>query len=281
MSTEVKISNLADAVDRAVRDKRDENRVAGAQSIHRAFIVLRHIASQGTSGTRLLDIAKATGLAMPTAHRIVRILIEEGAVVRAVNSRRLFIGPEIVLIGLSSKLRDFRALAVPHFDRLSSQIGDAIFLSVPRKLDTVCTHRKIGSYAIQVLTIDVGSRRPLGVSVNGMAILSGMPSEEAHEILLANEKRFVPYNRSVDGLMERVVEGKRLGYVYVDRALARDTRAVAVPVFDMVGRPIAGISTIAVNHRIPRSRVPRLVACLQEAASAISADYAKRSRNAD
>jgi DNA-binding IclR family transcriptional regulator len=47
--------------------------------------------------------------------------------------------------------------------------------------DTLCVDRRIGSYPIQVLSIEVGARRPLGVSSAGVAILAAMPTPETQD----------------------------------------------------------------------------------------------------
>jgi len=212
---------------------------------------------------------------------MLHVLEKEGAVVRAPEGKRYVIGPEVTLLGLSTALRAFRSLASPHLRRLCDNVGDAVFLSVPSGLDTVCTDRKIGAFPIQVLSIDIGSRRPLGVSVNGTAILSRLPDEQVRRILEANASRFVPYNASVPTLLDRVQCARALGYVYVDAAIVKNTRAVAVPICDAAGAPVAAISTIAITRRIPRQRVSTLVSLLKATADDISRSLrpaAKRKR---
>lgn len=253
-------------------------KLTGAQSIQRAFEVLRFIASNDSRGVRLTEVAAATGLALPTAHRILHVLEEEGAVARAPEGKRYVIGPEVTLLGLSTALRAFRSLASPHLRHLCDKVGDAVFLSLPSGLDTVCTDRKIGAFPIQVLSIDIGSRRPLGVSVNGTAILSRLPEERARRILEANASRFEPYKASIATLLERVRRARALGYVYVDAAIVKNTRAVAVPICDAAGAPIAAISTIAITRRIPRPRVPTLVSLLKATAEDVSRSLQEAAR---
>jgi DNA-binding IclR family transcriptional regulator len=51
----------------------------GAQSIRRALAVLRLVAGGQETGVRLVDVVRGAGLSRPTAHRILRVLVEEGA----------------------------------------------------------------------------------------------------------------------------------------------------------------------------------------------------------
>jgi DNA-binding IclR family transcriptional regulator len=248
----------------------NNQRVSGAQSIERAFGILRFIAGSGSQGARLIEVVRQTGLARPTVHRILQVLEQEGAVLRAPQGKRYVIGPELALLGLSTALRELRSAASPFLRRLCDEVGDAVFLSVASGLDTVCADRKIGAFPIQVLSIDIGSRRPLGVSVNGMAILSRLKEQKTEEILNANVERFAAYNVPLETVAERVRLARERGYVHVEAALVKNTRAVAVPILSSAGAPVAAVSTIAISRRIPAQRLPTLVSLLRATAEDIS-----------
>lgn len=253
--------------------------VTGAQSIQRAFSILRLLANAGSVGMRLTEIAKDLELSTPTTYRILRVLLEEGVVERLNSGRRYVVGAEVALLGLSSRGRaKLHEIADPVLTRLSQEVGDALFLTVRSGFDSVCAQRKIGIYPVQVLSIGVGSRRPLGVSVGGMAILSALPLEEATMILEANAPRFAPYRVTLDTLMTRLSTARAQGYVYADPAIVRSTRAIALPVFDPAGNPAAAISTITIRPRLPASRVDHLVTVLRRAAGELSEGIRERAR---
>lgn len=255
------------------------NAVTGAQSIHRAFSVLRLLANSGAGGMRLTEIAQDLGLSPPTAYRILRVLMEEGAVERLLPGRRYVVGAEVALLGLSTRARlSLQEIADPILGRLCQEVGDAVFLTVRSGYDSVCADRKIGTYPVQVLSIGVGSRRPLGVSVGAMAILSALPPAKATTILKANAARFEPYKVTLDTLMERLAVAREKGYVYADPAIVRSTRAVAVPVCDAAGNPAAAISTIAIRQRLPASRTTTLVTLLRRAAGELSEALSARAK---
>lgn len=255
--------------------------ITGAQSIHRAFAVLRLLANSGPGGLTLTDIARDLDLSAPTAYRILRVLMQEGAVERLSTGRRYVVGAEVALLGLSTRAPlTLQAIAAPILERLCQEAGDAVFLTVRSGFDSVCADRKIGTYPVQVLSIGIGSRRPLGVSVGGMAILSALSPAKASAILEANAARFAPYKTSPAALAERLDASRARGVVYADPAIVRGTRAVAVPVLDQAGNPTAAISTIAIRQRIPAQRVALLTNQLRAAAADLSralAEAAKQS----
>ncbi|MEP9348828.1 IclR family transcriptional regulator [Xanthobacter sp. KR7-225] len=258
------------------------NTVTGAQSIHRAFGVLRLLANSGAGGVRLTEIAQDLGLTPPTAYRILQVLMEEGAVERLPSERRYVVGAEVALLGLSIRARvGLQEIAEPILTRLCGEVGDAVFLTVRSGYDSVCADRRIGTYPVQVLSIGVGSRRPLGVSVGGMAILSALPPAKASAILAANAARFAPYKMSLDTLAARLAKAREQGFVYADPAIVRSTRALAMPVYDSVGNPACAISTIAIRQRLPVSRTAALVNLFRRAAAELSAALGAKARRRD
>lgn len=253
---------------------------SGTQSIERAFDILRVIAAGPASGMRLKDIAEEAGLSGPTAHRMLTTLQHGGLIERRRDSALYVIGSELTLLGLASRFRRFRELAAPTLRNLSNEIGDAIFLSVRSDLDTVCADRKIGNYPIQVLTIEIGSRRPLGISANGVAMLSRMPAAEAKDILLRNAGRLKAYKTPIDVLEQRIDDARRRGHVHVSQAIVRGTSALAMPICDAAGQPLAAVSTIAISSRQSLRRIPTLVSLLRAAADEIAAVVAGPSARA-
>lgn len=246
---------------------------SGTQSVNRAFDILDAIARSSPSGTSLNHICETTGLTKPTVHRIL-VTLQERGIVEKQPDLRYHVGRELTLLGLSSELRRFRELASPALSQLSDAIGDAVFLSVRSGPDTVCADRRIGSFPIQVLSIEIGSRRPLGISANSVAILSRVSRTQADEVLDQNVERLRAYGVPMETLRNRISDARRRGYTVLPRAIAKGTSAIAVPITDVLGRPVAAISTIAVSSRQRCARVAELVDLLRKAADDISAAIA-------
>ncbi len=243
----------------------------GTQSIHRALRAMRLLANSTTQGMKLVDVAERLGLHHSTAHRILGALEQEGVVERVSETRRYTIGSELVWLGLGAASRfPIAAAASPALDRLSAEVGDAVFLTVRSGDDSVCADRRIGSFPIQVLSIAIGSRRPLGVSQGGRVILAFLPEKTVRQVLETNAERYAEYGCDPDQLATTLSTARASGYICSDGVTVRDTRVIAVPVFGPTGLPVAAISVIAIRRRLPASRIPAVVAALQEAAKGIS-----------
>ena len=144
----------------------------GAQAIRRALAVLRILAAGREEGLPLAEVVQSTGLTRPTVHRIVHALIEEGIVERHDKTGRYAIGGQVLELALARPSRSpLLAAADDVLRQLAQRLGDTLFLTVRTGNDTLCVDRRIGSYPIQVLSIEIGARRPLGVSSAGVAIL--------------------------------------------------------------------------------------------------------------
>jgi DNA-binding IclR family transcriptional regulator len=260
-------------------DGASAGQTAGAQSIRRALRVLRILAAGQEQGVRLTDIVDEARLTRPTVHRILGVLIEEQAVEQDPATRRYMIGQEVSLLGLARTARfPIRAVADPYLRHLSEQVGDTIFLTIRSGVDSICVDRKLGTYPVKVMSIEVGARRPLGVGVGGLALLAFLPEKECAAIIKSNAQRLAQHALSAGKLQERVRATRARGYAYTPVGVMRGTSALSVPVLDKSGEPVAAISVAAIASRMPQQRVAELVSLLGEQARTISMRLAEIGR---
>src|SRR5439155_1040313 len=83
---------------------------------------------------------------------------------RSERTGNYVVGRQVPELALARPSRSPLLIAAePHLAAVSAQLGDTLFLTVRTGLDTLCVARRIGGYPIQVLSIEVGVRRPLRV----------------------------------------------------------------------------------------------------------------------
>ncbi len=245
----------------------------GAQSIARAIFVLRILASARGAGLGLLEVARQAGLTPPTARRILSVLVREEIVEQRPQTRRYCIGQQISLLALARPATTpFVAAALPVLGAVVEELGDTGFLTLRTGLDTVCLGRRLGSYPIQVLSIDAGDRRPLGVSSAGIAALAGMPEVEARRILQLNRARLGTYNVAMSEAIAAVAAARANGFALRERGLVPGTKAVSVLIeIAAEGEHVLAALTIAaVARRLTRDRIEQVVSRLQAAARDIA-----------
>lgn len=249
----------------------------GAQSIRRALAVLRIVAAGQEHGVRLTDVVHGSGLNRPTVHRILRVLVDEGACEQDEATRRYLIGSEVSLLGLARPARfPLRALAEPQLRLLSQTLGDTTFLTIRNGDDSVCLDRWPGSFPVKVLSIDIGARRPLGVGVSGLMLLAALPQDEARDVVRRNGQRLQAMQIDPDELLRRADTARQQDYAFAAVGVVPGSRAVAVPVRNPEGRTIAGIAVATITDRLPESRLPEVVRAMAEQAASITARLAER-----
>lgn len=239
----------------------------GAQAIRRALAVLRILAAGREAGLPLAEVVQATGLTRPTVHRIVHALIEEGIVERREKTGRYAIGGQVPELALARPSRSpLLAAADDVLRRTSEQVGDTLFLTVRTGNDTLCVDRRIGGYPIQILSIEVGARRPLGVSSAGVAILAALPAPEARRIVSANEARFIGYRTNASVVLAQITAARRRGYNLREVGLVQGTKSISAPIRRRDGSPAAAITVSAVRSRLGPRREQEISFILLEAA---------------
>ncbi len=248
----------------------------GAQSIHRAIGVLRTLAMGRETGFGLTEIVQMTGLSRPTVHRILTALIAEGLVEQKVSTRRYAVGEQIQFLALSRpRSSTLVAAAEPALTEAARTLGDTIFLTQRTGLDTICVARRLGDYPIQVLSLNVGDRRPLGISSAGLAVLARIGEDEVQSILSANAPRLAAVGIGVRQVQSWVAGARRLGFAIRDRGLVPGTRALSVAINDRSGQVIAAVTVAGIVRRMSPSRMEQVADDLKACARLIEQGLAR------
>lgn len=221
------------------------------QSLDRAIELLRLISSEHTCGARLSSLVAASGLAQPTVHRLLKQLVEGGLVMQD-PQRRYRLGHFAYELGLVASTHfNLRDQCAPFLKRISAETGDTAFLVVRSGADSFCLDRQSGSFPIQVLTVEVGKRRPLGIGGGGLALLSFMPQGELPEVL----DRIAPHLAAYGGLTRQVLlelmeEARARGYASITNYAVAGVTSIGFPIRDRGGVVIGAISVSAMTARM-------------------------------
>ncbi|MFC4276190.1 IclR family transcriptional regulator [Achromobacter aloeverae] len=262
-----------------------EDTPAGAQTVRRALAILRLVACGQERGVRLIDLVRMSGLNRPTVHRLLKTLLQEGAVEQDAQTRRYLIGPEISLLGLARTRRfPLATLADPYLAELADQVGDTVFLSIRHGPDSICIGRRTGHHPIQVLSIEVGVRRPLGVGVSGVALLACMPEPEGKALVQANTARLSVLGEDPADILARVARARTTGIAHAPMGLMPGTSAVAVPIPRPGATPgatgamdaaLGAVTVTAMAERLAQDKFAKVVDCMRVTAQAIARRHAE------
>ena len=250
----------------AITSKRVRPGAPGTQTIQRASLLMRLLASRSRGGLRLADVVRDSGLEHPTAHRLLKGLMAEGLVVQDAGSRRYLLGPLVYELGLAAAPQfSLPDICRPSLQRIAEKTGDTVFLTARSGNDSVCIDRREGSFPIKTFTLEVGARRPLGAGAGGLALLMLLPEQAVDEIVRANAARFGSYNNlTVPLLLKALKRSRALGYALNDIHNTTGATTLSLPIVNRYGDPFAAISIGAISSRMTDERQKELVPILRK-----------------
>jgi IclR family acetate operon transcriptional repressor len=246
-------------------------RKPGVQSLDRAFALLEELADAGGS-TGISQLASATGLPLPTIHRIMRSLAA-GGYVRQDPHRRYALGPRLVRLGQSAG-RLLGDWALPYLSRLVDQVGETANLAILEGDAVVYVAQVPSPHAMRMFT-EVG-RRVLPHSTGvGKALLSALPDEQVRAIVARTGMPAATEHTltTPEALLAELAIVRARGYAVDDGEQELGVRCVAVP---MAG-PVPGNSAISVSgpsSRVTAARVEHIAPLLMAATAELVADLA-------
>lgn len=251
----------------------EKREVSGTQVLQRAAEILRIVALRNQRGVRLTEIAATLHLQLPTAHRLLRGLVDERMLARSDESKLYSLGPGLYELGLTASTRfDLLDFFQPAISRIIDITQDTVVLTVRSGSDGVCIERRTGAFPIKIYTVTRGTRRPLSSGAGGLAILSALSDDEARRIIATNAAQLRGYpNKSEGEISRQVQDARRAGYAF-NRLAQTHPRiaALGVPVCNSYGAPAAGLSVIALAARLAGKRRDEIVSLLKKEADRVS-----------
>jgi DNA-binding IclR family transcriptional regulator len=253
----------------------DASRLTGTQSIERALTLMREIAAHNRTGSRLLDLAKRTGLQRPTVHRMLKCLTAENMVLQDAQTHRYFLGPMVFELGLTAAPRfNLREVCQPAMRRIADETGDTVFLTQRSGLDAVCLDRQEGTFPIKTFTLEIGMRRPLGVGTGSLAILSALSEDEMRHIINTNAPRLTEHGLTATSLLAQVKRAQKLGYAFRDVPTLAGVRSIGHALYNQSGVPFAALSVSAISSRMSEKRGGDLATLLRNESRGIEKQLA-------
>jgi DNA-binding IclR family transcriptional regulator len=205
-----------------------------------------------------------------TVYRLLATLIDTGYVAQR-GRFRYVAGPRATtLAAASSEPSDLAVRLQPVLARLSADCGDAAFAVLRDGSLSRCIARQIGSYPVQILAVQIGTRQPLGVGAAGLALLAALEVDESASITAANAPALGGYGGMTQGRLELLVRATReRGWSVVGNHAVRGALGVGMAVRGADDSPLAAISVAASIGRMPRERQQLIAKTMREVLSAI------------
>lgn len=239
-------------------------------ALRRGLQILALLHRHHPASLSIKDISSQTGLPRPTVYRLLEALINEGCATRIQQTgtfQFIGLGSRLPLQPLLNKNLE---VVMSRMKNIAQRTGDSVYLIIQNGADSMCVHRELGHYPIQVNSLAVGQRQPLGIGSGGLSILAASSDEELEKIIKVNTPRFTPYNDLSAATVKQLVHNTRSrGYAIMGSYAIPGVTGVGMAVFDN-GKPIAGLCVSSTTERMSVSHQRLIAKCLQEALNGLN-----------
>lgn len=226
----------------------------GTQSIDRTIGVLKQVVAHGSHGLTVAELVTISKLERPTVHRIVQALERQGLLTRPAGTKRYVLGDYCRQMAAAFVDRaDLRTVCEPLLRAVSEETGNSSFLIGRVGYESICLARVVGSYPVQVLTVNVGTRNPLGVGAGGLAILATLPPTELNECIRANAKRLGAYGSMNESMLRALIKAtQRRGHSVIGHYNAPGVIGIGMALRNASGNVLGAITTSSIDSRMSR-----------------------------
>ena len=223
----------------------------------------------------LSEVASITGLARPTARRLL-LTLEELGYVRVAGSQ-FTLTPRVLSLGIayvgSLGLWD---VARPHMENLVAKTHESSSISQLDGSDIVYVARVAVPKLIS-LSVEIGTRFPAQFTSQGKVLLAALEPAELDHVLAEPSRSRIPSRQPRESVQfaAELETVRAQGWALADEELAPGIRSVAVPLRDGNGRVRAAMNvTVHAAETSLETLTEDYLPLLLRAAGAVSADWA-------
>lgn len=214
-------------------------------SVIRTADVLSYIARSPSRLVGVTDIAAAVGTSKAVVFRILTSLLERGYVGYDRSTRRYFLGPQALLLGVAALERsDLRSLAHEPLAGLSRATSETATLSVRNGWERIYIDQVTPDRDVKMV-VPIGRPFPLHAGSSSKAFLAFLPPAEQDRYFREVRHREQLTDRTLTSepdLRQELEEVRARGFASSRGERQADAASVAAPVMDRDGLPAGVIS---------------------------------------
>ena len=245
------------------------------EALARGLDVIRAFGPNRSTMT-LSEVAAATGLARPTARRML-LTLEELGYVRAAQGG-FALTPRVLDLGMayigSTSIWD---IARPHMQQLVGRTNESSSIAQLDGSDIVYIAR-VAVPKIITIAVTIGTRFPALQTSLGKVLLAELPPDELEQVLdEPSRSGIAPLWRPDAEERDRVLcEVRTRGWALADEHLAYGIRSIAAPLRDGTNHVVAALNvTVHAAETSIETLTGKYLPLLLQTTAAISADWAR------
>lgn len=228
------------------------------RSVDRALNILLCF-SQEEPVLSLTQLAERVGVPKSTVHRHLVTLESKRFIHRDEQSGMYQLGFQFIeMASFVLEGVDLPRWAMPYLEGLSAECGETVDLAVLEHsqviyLLVVESHRRV------MLTAAVGQRLPAWCTASGKAFLAFLPNDQVSTILDQGVTHYTDYTMTTrEALLADLSAARKRGYAMSQQEYEMEINAIAAPIRNADGYPVAVIAIAGPSYRLPQQRMMEL-----------------------
>lgn len=229
--------------------------------------------SQSEPELSLTELSARLGIHKSTMHRLLGTLESKRFVQRDPETGRYRLGTRLLQLAfLVMEHNDLQQRARPHLYRLVEECQETVDLSILDR-DSVVYLEVVESPHRVKLAARPGQRLPVHSTASGKALLAFVSPDELDRLLPSDLTRYTESTLVTrEALLKDLEATRQRGYAVSYQEHEAGINAVAAPVLDMKGRPVAAVAVAGPAFRLTRERIQEIAASVRATAEAIARD---------
>lgn len=239
----------------------------GVRAVERAMNILFALAAS-PEGVTLADLSRATGISIPTVHRLITAL-RNHRLVRETQTGLQSLGPGTLILarGFLGGL-DFRVEALPVLSELREATRETCHLGTLASPHVVYVDKLDSTHSVRIVS-RIGATVPAVTTALGRSILA-YSDEHAVEAVIEATRAQLGIDVDTEQFRHELKKTRARGYGLDVENNQAGVCCVGAPVFNQAADVIAGISVTIPTERFDKDRVGEMGLLVRASADRIS-----------
>lgn len=243
----------------------------GTQALRRVLSVLRCFTNDGSTAYTLSDIVSRTDLTPPTAHRMLKVLVHEGFLVRDEGTMKYRLGPVAEQLARqvlrTNNPQELVVAAGPLLEALRARSGETVGLHCRVGGERLCLAELESPQSIRMAT-GVGHVHPLHAGAAGKVLLAF--SDQRGPAVPETLDPVTPHTIARrDQLLTALAQVRSQGYAVSVGEAVEGAAALAAPVLGTDRTAVAALYVTGPSFRLTDIRIKELLPHLLAAAETL------------
>jgi DNA-binding IclR family transcriptional regulator len=243
---------------------------SGTQAVRRAVALLERFSDERPSWT-VTDLAEAVNLNRTTTYRLLTALASADLVTRDVAGDSYRLGSNLIALGgRAQRANRLRPLVQSELVHLVETTGETATLEILTGWEMLIVEEVVSDRLLSC-SQSIGTRWPVYATSTGLALLAHLPEEQVKEVLAGSLRAITTKTETDAGrIRQKLAQVQQQGYAVLAEALELGYVAIAAPIFNHEGQPIATLSVGGPLVRLTTEMIEEIGRLLHEAAGRVS-----------